>query len=228
MVSSVPESPVERAPETKVEQPAPAAPTGEPEIPFHYDAETTWNANSKVMMMQEMINKNVDSLKRHLELRLNDIEDNNLPISDTTPVINYEGFESMLNDNTLFKDFNHGKRMRDAKDLVAVPTNESAVSKGSLWPDVVYDLYCKYNEIMSEMNSYRSAIMAKFKDAVETGIEADDWAEERKEREELNLTPEQEIEMLNKEIKLLGWNGEHEKRIAVLEKLVKKVSKKAL
>ena len=70
--------------------------------------------------------------------------------------------------------------------------------------------------------------MAKFKDAVETGIEADDRAEERKEREELNLTPEQEIEMLNKEIKLLGWNGEHEKRIAVLEKLVKKVSKKAL
>ena len=96
------------------------------------DAQTTKNANSKVMMMQEMINKNVDSLKRHLELRLNDIEDNNLPISDTTPVINYEGFESMLNDNTLFKDFNHGKRMRDAKDLVAVPTNESAVSKGSL------------------------------------------------------------------------------------------------
>ena len=34
--------------------------------------------------------------------------------------------------------------------------------------------------------------------------------------------------MLNKEIKLLGWNGDHEKRIAVLEKLVKKVSKKAL
>ena len=41
VVSSVPESPVEKAPETKVEQPAPAAPTGEPEIPFHYDAETT-------------------------------------------------------------------------------------------------------------------------------------------------------------------------------------------
>ena len=142
------------------------------------DAQTTKNANSKVMMMQEMINKNVESLKRHLELRLNEIEDSNNPLADTTPVINYEGFESMLNDNTLFKEFNHGKRMWDAKDMVHNVTNESAVSNTSLRPDVVYDLYCKYNEIMSEMNSYHTALMSKFKDAIELSKAGDGHLEE--------------------------------------------------
>lgn len=113
---------------------------------------------SRGNVLSQILEGEIKTLKTEYEIRFQNLEMK--PQSNVYNKSNLDKFMDTKGNNELFKDVNHSKRLEDAKNFQSESGIDGHSKKYLLQNEMVlYQLYSRYKEMVSELDIYKQNIM---------------------------------------------------------------------